>query len=261
MKKNLYLTLLLGLSALLASSCSVYEEITFHKDGQMSYNMTIDGGDFMKMLSESKSSSSGKVSDSIISFAQILESEKMDMVNGYPEMEDDVENMRPLFFRTVENHQTGEFKISIFGDFKDTDAFNKAFKSMVNLASNTKDMDVDIEGMPATGKRDGKDMIEWLAYFPEYQWDGKTMKRTIDTSKSKISEDEDTPSNKDPFSDWKSFFQGGKMSVKYHFPNKVDAVDDPNAMLSQDGKTVIIEYPASVFTTSPKDADIEIKLK
>jgi hypothetical protein len=261
MKKNLYITLLIALSALLSSSCSVYEEVTFLKDGRMSYNMTFDGGEFMKMLSESKSSSSGKISDSIISLVQVLESEKMDMINGYPELKNDIENIRPLFFRTVENHQTGEFKMSIFGDFKDADAFNKAFKSMVNLASNTKDMDVDIEGIPATGKRGGKDMIEWLAYFPEYQWDGKTMKRTIDTSKLELQTDDKEPSNKDPFSDWKSFFQGGKMGVKYHFPQKVNSVDNPDALLSQDGKTVIIEYPASVFTTSPQEADIEIKLK
>ena len=256
MKKNLHITLFTIISALLLSSCSVYEEITFHKGGKMSYNMTFDAGELLKMFPE-KGISGGKMSDSIISFAEMIEKEKTEMIGQYPDMEKDLDNIKPLYMRFVENAEKCECYISIYGDFKDSEALANAFQSMNNLASQAKDTDNKI---PASKEN----MTEWMSNFPQYHWNGKTMKRYIDAAQIIPDEDdmeEDPTVGKDPFSDWTSFFEGSKMTVKYHFPQKVESVSDPNALLSQDGKTVIIEYPGSVFTKSPDKANIEIKLK
>lgn len=258
MKKYLISILSITLLIIFSSSCSVYEEITLHKNGQMSYTMKFDATELMKMVPDKKTATS-KISDSIIYVGQMLKDEKMNIINKYPELNEDIENVSPIFLRTVENGTTGEFHISLGGEFKDVEEFNKAFRSMAKIAAASKDMDIDVKGMPASDK--SKDMIDWTEHFPDYEWDGKVMKRKIDMSKLTISEDDEEALTKDPFSDWRSFFEGGKMTVKYHFPEKVKSINNPNALLSQDGKTVIIEYPASVFTTSPQDADIKIELE
>lgn len=260
MKRYITLILSITFSAILFSSCSVYEEVTFHKDGRMSYNMKFDAAELMKMFPEKKSPVS-KTSDSIIYVGQMLKDEKMDIINKYPELSEDIENISPIFIRTVENEATGEFYVAMCGEFKDAREFNKAFGSMARIASASKDMDIDVEGMPASGKN--KNMVDWIGHLSDYEWDGKKMKRKMDISKLSLADEDENeePSSKDPFSDWRSFFGGGKMAVKYHFPKKVKSVSNTEALLSQDGKTVIIEYPASVFTTSPQEADIEIRLE
>lgn len=254
-------TLLIVLSLAYLTSCSVYEELTFHKNGQIAYNMTIDGKELMQMFPNEKFSSSN-ISDTVMSIGQMIENEKMDVINEYPGLKEDIENMKSIFLKIAGNDEKREFYLSIFGDFKDVRTFNKAFGSVANYVSKAKeDASVNISGSNL-GK--GDQLMLWLASFPVYQWDGKNMKRTVETSmlpKSDSDINDGSTPNQDPFANIDTFFESTKLTIKYHFPKKVESVNNTDALLSQDGKTVIIEYPASVFTSSPKDADIEIKLK
>ncbi len=53
-------------------------------------------------------------------------------------------------------------------------------------------------------------------------------------------------------------FSQGKMVVKYHFPKKIKSVNNKDATFSMDGKTAILNYPASLFLKPDKELSIEI---
>jgi len=216
--------------------------------------MMLDAGELISMIPENGISGS-KNSDTIISFYKMIETEKKDIIGKYPDMENDINNIKPLFMRMVENSEKGEFYISVYGDFKNSDALNSAFVSMNKMAQHAEQTSDKIPG--------SKDnVLAWLSNFPQYNWDGKTMSRTAtEIAEHPIDDaDEETTPDRESFLNFESLFEQGKMKVKYHFPKKVQSTNDPNALFSQDGKTVILEYPGAILAKSPEKANIEIKL-
>jgi len=224
-------------------SCSIYEEVYFNEDMSVKYQMKFDASEMMGMLSASSLPSYGKSlpNDSVISFAEILAEHKDSVQNLSAEEQQVLKDLMPLNLRINSDTVANTFFISLFGDFANTESLNKTFKTLAEHKDK------------AAGAGPSTRAIDQLDNSSRYFWDGKTMKREIDPDMLNKSK-ENTEQDKGLM----DMFTGGKMIVKYHFPKRVTNVNNPNALYSQDGKTVVIEYPATDFVNSAEKINVEI---
>lgn len=255
-----YITIVFGLIGLI-TSCSVYEELYFAKNGNISYKLTFDSEQLMQMMPKDSASENSIPSDSIISFAELINKMADNENISYPEEKEDLENISRFSIRKFEDAQNKVFTFTILGDFDNDEQLNKAFFSMNRLMGKTS----DTENSLSLGK---SKIIDQFNQISQYKWDGKQMERyTINIEIPEADIDEEALSDEDeaidlfnmknPFS---TFLMGSKMQVKYHFPSKVDNINNPEALLSQDGKTVIIDYLATVLSESQNEANIKISV-
>lgn len=239
MKKKFYLLLIV----ILFSSCSIYEEIYFNEDMTVKYEMKFDASEWMSTLSASSLSGYGNSlpNDSVISLAEIMSEHKDTIQTLSLEEQQILNDLKPLNLRINNDTIANTFFISLYGNFANAESLNRTFKTL----SEHKDK--------AAGTSPSARSVDQLDNASRYFWDGKTMKREIDPDMlNKLKEN--TKQDKGLM----DMFMGGKMIVKYHFPKRVINVSNPNALYSQDGKTVVIEYPATDFVNSAEKINVEI---
>lgn len=232
------------LTVLLFSGCSIYEEVYFNEDMSVKYQMKFDASEMVGMLSASSLPGYNKhlPTDSVISLAEIMAEHKDSIKSLSIEEQNMLNDLRPLNVRINSDSVAKTLFISLFGDFTSADALNKTFRSLAESKDKVSMRETNIRTM------------NQMDNASRYSWDGKMMKREIDPemlSKSEVETNKDKKGLAD-------MFMGGKMVVKYHFPKRVINVSNPNALLSQDGKTVVIEYPATDFIDSTEKINIEI---
>ncbi len=237
--------------SLFFSSCSIYENIYFLEDGSIKYQMTFDADEMIKMVPDMSMSSP---TDSTSSIKEALKESGLSLIDLTEDDKDDLENISPLFINIKSNKEEKSMKISLYGDFASADALNNAFTSLLKLS---KKSELDkVKTSPDT-PLNPKSFKE-LNFTSRYFWDGRKMSRSVDVDvNSEIDEtNESEPSEMNDA--LLRLFTGGKMTIKYHFPNKVKSVSDSDALFTQDGKTVIIEYPAQIIAKPTQDLDVEI---
>ena len=214
--------------------------------------MSIDGSEVLTMMPDFEMKMPDNMPvDSVISIVDVL---RDSISNITPEIEQDLNNIEPFFLRIESDVANRKLNISVFGDFKDTDALNSAFTSLGNLQEAQKKDSQDKPSMSFFQVDGGAQLF----------WDGKVMKRTIRDKDNVTDEAEESEESlgENPDDMFSKFFSQGKMVVKYHFPSEVEKISNPNAVMTQDRKTVIIEYSGSSFISPKKEElDIEVKTK
>lgn len=247
-----------GIVVLIMSfSCTVYEEMTFYKNGKISYNFSFDASEFAKMFPD-KGLVESTLEDSIISISDVIKKDKKQILQTYPDLKTDLDNVSQFYIRITQNSEKSEFKISLSGNFNNAVSLNEAFVSMGKIVAKTQ---TERSRTPIDN-----DLMKWIGNIPTYTWDGKTMTCTA----QKIISDENLVENgndevldnllEGSESDWKNFLTGSKMTVKYNFPNKIESVSDTTDLLTQDGRSVVIEYNGTMFIQSPEKTNIEVRI-
>lgn len=256
MKKVLIFLSIAVLCGILGS-CSLYEDIYFKEDGTVAYSMKYDASAMMAMMPTGGDKIYKKdiPTDSLISIAEMVEMHKDSLDSLSDEERELLDGILPL--RLLVNNDTVSKTLftSLLGDFDNVEALNKAFVSLNRISAKVKS---EKEGAQEITK--SNPAVSGMNYSSRYSWDGKSMRRTIEkcSLEDRDEEVEDTKENKELM----MLFSSGKMLVKYHFPRKVKSINNPDAMLSQDGKTVIVEYPSSMYIESSSDElAIEIELE
>jgi hypothetical protein len=151
-----------------------------------------------------------------------------------------LDDLRPLNLRINSDTVANTLTISLYGDFVNTESLNRTFKTFGHENKIA-------EKVPS---------VRIIENASRYFWNGKTMKREIDPDILKKLKD--APEQNKELMD---ILSDEIMIVKYHFPKKVKNISNPNAMLSQDEKTVIIEYPVADFINSSEKINIEITIE
>lgn len=261
MKKNvIYIISVIICFITFSTSCSIYEELYFAEDGQVKYQLIFDGKELMKSTPNPNDSTIDMtVKDSIISIADIINANKDIKKTLYPQEKEDLNNISAFVVRKYENPVKKEYTFSISGEFANAETLNKALFSLNRLVGSVQNSSESSLNMQGTKLMDQSTNVS------QYKWDGTTMNRytvEAETMQANDKNEEDEIGKimrvTNPFT---SFLMGGKMTIKYHFPVKVDKIDNKEAMLSQDGKSVIANYQATTFTESPEDANINITVK
>lgn len=234
------------------TSCSVYEDVYFKKDGTVSYSLEFDASALMTMLPVS-GSASPIPNDTVISLTQILE-EKKDSLQFLREEElAIIENVKPLQMRITNDTIQKTLFFNISGDFENAEALNRAFNTLNEISAKSK-----------TEKNVGENLISGNVpdtdFNSNYAWDGKIMKRIVVREKPVVDDVSEERSREEE--QMKMLFSNGKMFVRYHFPERVKKVSNTDALFSQDGKTVVLEYPSATYLNpTAKKLDIEIEIE
>ena len=225
------------------SSCSVYENIYFLENGNVKYDMSIDAGEMIAAMSNMEIKTPGNLpTDSIIHLADLIKDSLEVSTN---EIQDAIKNIEPIYLKYENNAAESKFGISIYG------ALNKAFASMAQLEQY-------LSKNKEEGAVNNNFSLDNLYNESRLVWDGTTMKRIITPKPKEESEGEEKTSPETGLGSFSKFFANGKMVVKYYFPKKITNVSNPDATLTLDGKTAIIQYPASMLAEPSDKFSIEI---
>jgi len=239
---------------ILLSGCSLYQEVEFKENGQVSYLMSIDAGQLLSM--GLPTGDDDKIpTDTTISVMDMLK-EKKNMENISETEKKLYKDIAPMMVKIKSDVDKKELFISYYGDFENITALNNALSAISILDS--------IDNSKKDGNIDKKEeeLNKIMQHYNLYTWDGKKM-TAVSQYKPKEKEisdnvDEDELSGLNSLS---TMFAGGKMKTKYIFPGKVIKTSNPDALFSIDGKSVIIESSATDFFDNPEQADIVIELE
>lgn len=244
MKKTILI--LSFLISILFSSCSVYEDVYFHADGSVKYQLSFDASKMLEipgmsqeMPTDSTFSMIDKIKEDSLTFSKIDKS--------------DLENLSLLFINIKSDTVNKKLRIMLTGDFKDAESLNKTLISINKTNDKEKSESSQISGTPFS-----RNTFSSLKLPSQYSWDKTTMSRIVDMTLFETNEEksEDTIG-----SAMEQLFNEGRMIVRYHFPEKVLKISDPEALMTQDGKTVVVEYPIVQFTKSSEKMNIKISVK
>lgn len=258
MKKNMFFSGLVFALIFLMNSCTVYEDMTFHENGKLSYSLQFDMSQLSGFsLEPTNSMKNSHRRDSVVAFVDLFKNNKGETLD-ISELKEDLENAAPFKIRYTTDSDTQTSLMTLFGDFNNTDDFNKSLHSFGNLISKVAEKD-------APNYQSSIDFKEWFSNMPVFTWDRIKMTRSSNPSSKKNEEesnsDNDIDFNRFQINSKLMMLLGCKMETSYHFPQKVESVSDSTATVSDDGKTISIEYSGDVFTENPEKTNIEIKTK
>ena len=230
-------------------SCQITENIYLQEDGSGKISYDVDASELMSMMGDKLGEAGmGDRVDSTMTFKQLF-AEKKDSIAQLPKAEQDrLKKLEDLSINMKINSAEKIFKMSLLGDFKkpaDLQDMSEAMKSLQALDKKTPDASNPLSGMmQSSGNTDLK-----------YSFDGKVFKRNLKIIDPKLQQQ-----TQDSTGMMKMMFAGSQYIMKYHFPKKVKSVSNPNALYSEDRKTVTIPFSLIDYMESPEKMSFEVVL-
>lgn len=237
------------LFSLLLTSCQFTESITFEKNGSGKMNFSVDASEMMSMMGESMADSSEEAIDTIVNFKEFLEENKDSIAQLSPEEQETLKSLEDFTMHMVMNSQEGEVFFDLSTEFENTDKLSDMFAEMnkMQALSNNDSMN---QG-PFGGISENSGNIE-----TSYSFDGKTFNRI-----TKIIDQAAFDKNKDSIMQASMMFATSIYSLKYTFPKKIKSVSSENALISNEGKTVTVNYTLGDYISDPEKMNLEIVLE
>ncbi|RPD98518.1 hypothetical protein EGM88_04770 [Aureibaculum marinum] len=243
MLKNLSIAIAL---LFLLTSCAFTEEMHINNDGSGTYNFKMDMSEMMlemQNLGTKDSTAPSKKIDTIFNFKDILE-EKKDSIAQLPEKE----QMAIKAIANMNLHmQVDDEKGKMLMDF----GFN--FKDV----SEVKNIEEKLSKAMSINKNNSKASLTNKSNVT-FEFDGKNFTRK--TIPKKLSEEEEINADKQ-LQQSGSFLDGSVYKLIYHFERKIKNVTHKDAIISKDGKTLILEVPMDSLVKNPQLLDFTLKLK
>lgn len=264
-------------------SCKITESVLINEDGSGRFNYEMDASPLMEIGdsfgdagSEKRKSKKSKkataqrkkeVIDSTFSFKELFAS-KQDSIASLPQEEQErIKKMENLSMRIQMNEESKLMSYSLFSNFKTIDEL----KDMTSPVKTIKESGAAADnGMSAMVKKEAQENST-TSYF----YDGKVFRRTVSDLESK-GDSKQTLSEEPALSEEDAAIQKvadelgeamkevlGKSSYKvvYTFAKPVKKVSIPNAVISEDKKTVTVDYLFEDYMKKPKSLDLEIEFE
>lgn len=248
--KKIFIVAFLVLTTVL--SCQFSENIYINEDGSGKMEFSFDASEIMQMAGDELGDKEEKRMDSTIVFKDFLE-EKKDSISKLSKA--DQEKLKALENFTMNmmmDPETKEMKFDLITDFKNVNELQDMFAAL-NSMSNLKGEN----GMNGPSKTNP---------FSSFAGNGNSqvsyeLKNNVFKRKAIVKDTALLRQANDSLSEMAMMFGSSKYKLNYHFPRKVKSVSNKDAMLSQDGKTVIIEYNFMDFIKTPELLNIEVELE
>ena len=244
---------LLSFSFLLATltSCTFTENIYVNDNGTGKFSVDVDGSALMQMAGDQLGSQMGadakKSIDSTFTFKQII-AEKQDSISKLsPEAQKEIKKLENFVFNMKMNAEQKQFLLNGATDFKNVNELQDILQSVSSLQK--------LEGgaspsTPFAGLGDNKSKLS-------YTYDGKKFTRKAIIDKQKLTE-----KAKDTAADMsKMIFASSNYILKYHFPKKIKKISNPDALFSEDRKTITIQYPFTDYMDNPDKLNFEVEFE
>jgi hypothetical protein len=238
------------LISLFFTGCQITENIYLQEDGSGKISFDVDASAILEMMGD-KMAQDGKpqVMDSTFTFKQVFE-QKKDSISKLPKEEQArLKKMENMSVNMKMNAKEKVFMISMFTDFKKAEEL----QDMMQVMKSVKDLkkDKNESANPLSGITNGSDNS-----VLRYAFDGKTFKRSLKIIDTKLQEQK-----KDTTDASKMLSASSNYILKYHFPRKVKSVSIPNALFSEDRKTVTIQYSFMDYLDKPEKMSFEVVLE
>lgn len=244
---------LLSFSFLLAifTSCTFTENIYINDNGSGKFSVDLDGSSMMAMagdqLGEQMGADAKKNIDSTFTFKQLIEEKKDSISKLSPEAQKEIKKLENFVFNIKMNGEQKQFLMNIATDFKNVNELQDILQTMSTLQK--------LEGgaspsNPFAGLGDNKSKLS-------YTYDGKKFSRKAIIDKQKLTE-----KAADSTADMsKMIFASSNYIIKYHFPKKIKKVSNPNALFSEDRKTITIQYPFTDYMENPDKLNFDVEFE
>lgn len=244
---------LLSFSFLLATltSCTFTENMYINDNGAGKYSVDIDGSALMEMAGDQLGNQMGadakKNVDSTFTFKQLIADKQDSIAKLSPEAQKEIKKLENFIFNIKMNGEQKQFLMNISTDFKSVSELQDILQSMSTLQK--------LEGgtapsTPFAGLGDNKSKLS-------YTYDGKKFTRKAIIDKQKITE-----KAADSTADMsKMMFASSNYIIKYHFPKPVKKVSNPNALFSDDRKTITIQYPFTDYMENPDKLNFDVEFE
>lgn len=244
---------LLSFSFLIATltSCTFTENITINDNGSGKFSVDLDGSSMMAMagdqLGEQMGADAKKDMDSTFTFKQLFEEKKDSIAKLSPEMQKELKKIENFVVHTKMSSEKKEFLMTLSTDFKNVNEMQDILQTISTLKK--------LEGgtgMNPLGSNFGDNKSKL-----NYTYDGKKFTRKAIMDKQKLTE----KANDSAPDMSKMIFASSNYVVKYHFPKKIKKVSNPNALFSEDRKTITIQYPFTDYMENPDKLNFDVEFE
>jgi len=262
-----YIKLLSALLFVLSfSSCTITEKMILNENGSGKFAYDIDGSKMMSMMgsafkgdsNDAKKEKKGKVIDSTFTFKELLASKKDSIAKLSPEEQAKIKKMEKFSMHMQMDEEKGIMNYSMFTDF--------------NSISELQDLMSPLQSMKSLTPGGGSKMMGANAGLPEensstkFYYDGKSFKKSVaKIEKKKGEEKTEADSDEDLGGKMKEsmemIYGQSSFEVVYQFPKAVKKISMPNALYSDDRKTITIEYPLKEYMENPDKLNFEVEFQ
>ncbi|WP_166920020.1 hypothetical protein [Flavobacterium poyangense] len=245
---------LLSFSFLLATltSCTFTENIYVNDNGTGKFSVDLDGSSLMAMAGDQIGSQMGaeakKEIDSSFTFKQLFEAKKDSIAKLSPETQKELKKLENFVVRTKMSPEKKEFLMTFSNDFKNVSELQDILQTLGTFQK--------LEKGGAAATPFGSDFGNNNSKL-SYSYDGKKFIRKAIIDKQKLA-----AVVKDSATDMsKMIFSSSNYILKYHFPKKIKKVSNPDALFSEDRKTITIQYPFTDYMENPEKLNFEVEFE
>ncbi|MFD1604224.1 hypothetical protein ACFSJW_08025 [Flavobacterium artemisiae] len=244
---------LLSFSFLLASltSCTFTENITINENGTGKFSVDMDGSALMEMagdqIGNQMGASAKKDIDSTFTFKQIFADKKDSIAKLSPEAQKEIKKLENFVVTTKMSSEKKQFLLTMGTDFKNVNEL----QDILQTASTLQKLEGGASANPlGSGFGDNSSKLS-------YKYDGKKFIRKAVIDQQKLAE-----KKKDSGADMsKMMWASSNYIVKYHFPKKIKKVSNPNALFSDDRKTMTLQYTFTDYMENPDKLNFEVEFE
>jgi len=236
------------------TSCTFTENIYINDNGTGKFSVDMDGSALMAMAGDQIGQQMGadarKNIDSTFTFKQLLEEKKDSISKLSPEAQKQLKKLENFVVKTKMNAENKEFLMTLSTDFKNVNELQDILQTLSTLQKLEKGT---VTGAATPfGDNFGNNNTKL-----SYTYNGKkfTRKAIIDTQKL-------AEKAKDSGVDMsKMLFASSKYILKYHFPKKIKKISNPNALFSEDRKTITIQHNFNEYMDTPEKLNFEVEFE
>ena len=245
---------LLSFSFLIAilTSCTFTESITINDNGTGKFSVDMDGSSLMAMAGDQMSQQMGaeakKEIDSSFTFKQLFEAKKDSIAKLSPEIQKELKKLENFVVNTKMSSEKKEFLMTLSSDFKNVNEMQDILQTLSVLQQLEKGGNASSHFGSNFGNNNSK---------LSYTYDGKKFSRkaVIDTKKGAEKAKDSAPDMS------KMIFASSNYILKYHFPKRIKKVSNPNALFSEDRKTITIQYPFTDYMENPDKLNFDVEFE
>ncbi|KAF2331941.1 hypothetical protein [Flavobacterium daemonense] len=245
---------LLSFSFLIATltSCTFTENITINDNGSGKFSVDMDGSALMEMAGDQIGNQMGadakKDIDSTFTFKQLFEEKKDSIAKLSPETQKELKKLENFVVTTKMSAEKKQFLMTFATDFKNVNELQDVLQTASALQK--------LEGASAPVSPLGNGFGNNNSKL-SYTYDGKKFTRKATIDQQKLAE-----IKKDSAADMsKMMFASSNYIIKYHFPKKIKKVSNPNALFSEDRKSVTIQYSFTDYMENPDKLNFDVEFE
>lgn len=249
-KTILFIALILALT-----SCNFTENIEIKPDGTGDFSLEMDGSGFMAMAGDQalkgmNAKENTKSIDSTFSFKQIFEEKKDSIAKLTPEQQKALKKLENFVINIKMNPESKQFLFAMKTPFKsinELDDLTESLGALKDLKGSSDKKDNPAAMMSGMGINNSK---------LSFSYNGNSFTRKAVVSKTDLKKIEN-----DSLGMAKMMFASSKYILKYHFPKPVKKVSNPDALFSDDRKTITVEYPFTDYTNNPDKLNLNVEFE